>query len=258
METASADPTRVVGKFIAVVLGNAGVGKTSLIHRYINGDSLLKPMPTVASSSSTSKEEDVNGKLYKLEIRDTAGQEVYRSLAPNYIRGSDCVIYVCDATDINSVRDLDKWEEQVNNSGTIPGIKFIVVNKIDKVRGATNKDAPTPTEPAAPTESELPADQADGNVEQAENQEQSAENVETPALSNGNNTSEEVFNAAAEWGTSHGAAEFQTSAMTGHGVKELFTTIFEQLSTLEKTNMMTGINLKNDAKSTQNAKKCCA
>lgn len=255
MESSSTDPTRVVGKFVAVVLGNAGVGKTSLIHRYINGDSLQKPMPTVASSSSTSKVEEVNGKLYKLEIRDTAGQEVYRSLAPNYIRGSDCVIYVCDATDINSVRDLDKWEEQVNNSGTIPGIKFIVVNKIDKVRGATNNEAPPP---AAPTELEPPADQTDGNSEPAENQEQRAENIETPASTNESNTSEEVFNAATEWGTSHGAAEFQTSAMTGHGVGELFATIFEQLSTLEKTNMMTGLNLKNDAKSTQNEKKCCA
>ena len=55
------------------------------------------------------------GKTIKLQIWDSAGQEKFRSLIPNYIRGSSLVFIVYDITNRKSFENLQTWIDFVNN-----------------------------------------------------------------------------------------------------------------------------------------------
>lgn len=75
-----------------VVIGDVGVGKTSLLERVCNDR--YDPeytLSTLGAAFSYLKYED-----HRLDIWDTAGQERYRSLVPMYIRGADIVWIVID------------------------------------------------------------------------------------------------------------------------------------------------------------------
>ncbi len=69
------------------------------------------------------------GKTIKLQIWDSAGQEKFRSLIPNYIRGSSLVFIVYDITNRKSFENLQSWIDFVNN---IENSNIVILaNKID-------------------------------------------------------------------------------------------------------------------------------
>ena len=72
--------------FKVVVLGDAGVGKTSLTMRFVEGE-FKQQQPTVGAFYST-KKVVVGGVPIKLVIWDTAGQERFKSMAPIYYRNA--------------------------------------------------------------------------------------------------------------------------------------------------------------------------
>ncbi len=98
-------------KFLKVmILGNSGVGKTSLLEQYVNRAFSGAYKVTIGADFLT-KDLDVEGSKIKLQIWDTAGQEKYRSLSVAYYRGADACLLVYDITDKTSFKDLDKWLE---------------------------------------------------------------------------------------------------------------------------------------------------
>ena len=116
-------------KFKVIFLGDAGVGKTSIINRRIHGSFDFKVEPTVGASHLLS-EVLVEQKNVELCLWDTAGQEQYQSLVPIYIRGANVVVIVGSIVDHQSILNLSKWKEFVMNSETQPCI-IALVNKID-------------------------------------------------------------------------------------------------------------------------------
>jgi Ras-related protein Rab-6A len=69
------------------------------------------------------------GKTIKLQIWDSAGQEKFRSLIPNYIRGSSLVFIVYDITNKKSFDNLQTWIDFVNN---IENSNIVILgNKVD-------------------------------------------------------------------------------------------------------------------------------
>lgn len=117
--------------FKLIVMGDAGVGKTSLVNMqcYSKFDDKL-PM-TVGVAGVTCKIE-LSGKTIELNIWDTAGQEQYSALIPMFSRGADVCILVADATNMQSVKNLPRWESLLSESGSIPPI-VVAVNKSDLV-----------------------------------------------------------------------------------------------------------------------------
>lgn len=88
------------------VLGDADVGKTTLIHRLVHGSLPEEAVPTSGVGYST-----YNCASVPCEIWDTAGQERFGALVPVYIRGTDlCLIAVC-LTDAYEVRAaaIERW-----------------------------------------------------------------------------------------------------------------------------------------------------
>lgn len=71
-----------------VVVGSQGVGKTSLLHRYVENKFEGKPS-TVGASFLTKKVVDIDtSTVVRLQIWDTAGQERFRAMSKLYYRGT--------------------------------------------------------------------------------------------------------------------------------------------------------------------------
>ena len=116
-----------------VLVGDAGVGKTSIIERYIN-DKYEENQKTTLVSSYTFKKIDIKkyNKSVSLDIWDTAGQEVYRSLSKNFYLNASIGILVYDISrkaSFESIRDY--WYEQLKTFGEEKMIFDVVGNKTD-------------------------------------------------------------------------------------------------------------------------------
>ena len=78
----------------------------------------------------------VNGKLIRVKIWDTAGQEQYKSLTKNFYRNSDGVIIVYDISERSTFEKVQEWiqsiEDFISNERNIQ--KILVGNKIDLPR----------------------------------------------------------------------------------------------------------------------------
>ena len=106
-----------------ILLGDSGVGKTSIINRYINNR--FNP-DMVSSLGSTSNDKIIikDDTKYKLIIWDTSGQEVYHSLTNLFIKGSNIVILVYSIDSLSSFKGLDYWYKSVEEK--IDGDNYIL------------------------------------------------------------------------------------------------------------------------------------
>ena len=93
-----------------VLIGESGVGKTSIISRYTSNIFKSQLMSTLGGNFVTKTEimEDEN-KTIKFEIWDTAGQEKYRSLAKVFYKDASVCILVYDITRKSSFEQLKEY-----------------------------------------------------------------------------------------------------------------------------------------------------
>jgi len=113
-------------KIKVVLLGDSGVGKTSIAKRLTNNSYSNITESTIGASYFSC---NLNNK-YNLDIWDTAGQERYKSLAPMYYRGADIAYIVYDITNIESYNTLRMWASEVKQNSECQEI-VIIGNKID-------------------------------------------------------------------------------------------------------------------------------
>ena len=88
-----------------ILVGNSGVGKTSLIN-IVTGREFNEHEKTAQGSSFSEKNITINEKDYLLNIWDTIGQERYRQLTKIFYNNSKIVIFVYDITIKESFDDL--------------------------------------------------------------------------------------------------------------------------------------------------------
>ena len=112
-----------------VILGESGVGKTSIISRFIN-DTFDEELVTTTGASYVSKSMKFSDKnqVLNFEIWDTAGQEKYRSLTQIFYKDASIAILVYDITNKDSFDELQNyWYEQIKESAPKNIGKFIVL-----------------------------------------------------------------------------------------------------------------------------------
>ena len=97
-----------------ILVGMSGTGKTNIIKALVDKP-FVDENDSTLTSSFVSKSIKINKKTYNLEIWDTAGQEVYKSLTKLFIVGSKVVIFVYDITDKSSFNELDYWVKTVKD-----------------------------------------------------------------------------------------------------------------------------------------------
>ena len=114
------------------IVGSSTVGKTSIIKRYI--ENKFEELSTKATIVAEFKAKKINIDPFteaELQIWDTAGQEMYRSMTKNYLHDSNGILIVFDLTNEKSFEDLDSWIEDINNTVDEKVPKIIIGNKSD-------------------------------------------------------------------------------------------------------------------------------
>jgi len=129
MASGTAEPEHVF-KFLLV--GDSGVGKSSLLLRFATGNFEEDQQATIGVDFK-SRVVDVGGKRVKLTVWDTAGQERFRTLTSSYYRGAHGIVYVFDVTRRETFESLGEiWMHEVSMYSTIEdSIKMVVANKTD-------------------------------------------------------------------------------------------------------------------------------
>ncbi len=91
-----------------IILGDSGVGKTALLHKYVNGQFIEEHKATIGADFMT-RQINIDNKVIDLQIWDTAGQERFQSLGRAFYRGADACVLVYDITSQPSLEQIDTW-----------------------------------------------------------------------------------------------------------------------------------------------------
>ena len=115
-----------------VLLGEAGVGKTSIISRYIKQKFDPEYITSLTSQYLRKSIKFPDNVEIILDIYDTSGQERYRSIAHIYYKNARAVILVYDITSTHSFEQMKEyWYKQIKEIDTENLIIAIVANKND-------------------------------------------------------------------------------------------------------------------------------
>ena len=113
-----------------IILGDTGVGKTSIINRYIE-NKFTDNIPSTIGSNYIGKNLKRGDKQYVLNIWDTTGQEKYRSVTKLFVQEAKIVVLVYSINSKESFNVLDIWYKQVLDICGENIIIAIVGNKTD-------------------------------------------------------------------------------------------------------------------------------
>ncbi|MHA1148024.1 MAG: Rab family GTPase [Promethearchaeota archaeon] len=117
-------------KFKAILLGTAAVGKTSLLHQYINGKFADNYAATIGVDFLT-KEVKFRTAEVKITIWDLAGQAQFKFLRKNFYTGSHGALLIFDLTREETFREINSWYLEMREFSNRE-IPFIVIgNKLD-------------------------------------------------------------------------------------------------------------------------------
>ena len=125
-----------------VLVGESGVGKTSIIAQYTTGK-FDPDCVTSLSAQFVSKTVEFSNvqKAIKFDIWDTAGQEKYRAIAKIFYKDAKVICLVYDITDAKSFNAIkDYWFNQIRNVSDPDAIIAIVANKNDLYDNAQVKN----------------------------------------------------------------------------------------------------------------------
>ncbi|KAJ4459975.1 putative Ras-related protein Rab-5A [Paratrimastix pyriformis] len=114
-----------------VLLGDASVGKTSIILRYSKNIFVPFQESTIGAAFSQLNTPLSKGGTFRLDVWDTAGQERYASLAPMYYRDAQGAIIVYDVTSRDSFERAREWVRDVK-ANALPDLQiWLCANKTD-------------------------------------------------------------------------------------------------------------------------------
>ena len=121
--------------FKIITMGNSGVGKSSIIKRFISGKFETKTISTIGFGSFNKEITLKNGTKIKLNIIDTAGQENYKALSASYIKNADGVLFVFAFDDQKSFEDISEWINNFKENSSLDFSEklpaYLVGNKCD-------------------------------------------------------------------------------------------------------------------------------
>ena len=117
-----------------VLLGDGGVGKSSLMNRFVSDKFDAQSFHTIGVEF-LNKDVHLDGEAFTLQIWDTAGQERFKSLRTPFYRGADCCLLTFAVDDVQSFKNLTMWKKEflyyadIQDGNSFP---FVVLgNKVD-------------------------------------------------------------------------------------------------------------------------------
>ena len=117
--------------FKILTIGENGVGKTSILRRFVENKFLKNHLATIGIDFKT-KTVNIKNKEIKLKIWDTAGEERFRNITQQYYKGADGIVLVYDVTDEASYDKIKDWMDQIISNTTRDNIGLVLLgNKCD-------------------------------------------------------------------------------------------------------------------------------
>ena len=128
--------------FKIILIGNSGVGKSSILQRYMKRAFDANYKITIGVDFLM-KSLVINNQIVKLQVWDTAGQEKYKSMVSSYYRGAHVALIVFDLTSHASFEALPNWIENFYKNGPEQKNTILIGNKNDLVdeRQVTQEEA---------------------------------------------------------------------------------------------------------------------
>ncbi|KLO17842.1 ras-domain-containing protein [Schizopora paradoxa] len=146
-----------------VIIGDSGVGKTSIRGQYISGRFTNAYKATIGTDfiSKTLPHYNKPGESVTLQIWDTAGQERFSSLAVAFFRGADAVIMVYDVNKPETLQGLRRWWNEFKDRAPVMDEEaedyccVVVGNKIDLSTSVGDEPSSSEALPVSRSEAEF-------------------------------------------------------------------------------------------------------
>jgi small GTP-binding protein len=101
--------------FKVVIAGDGGVGKTTLLERYVSGTFNQNTKMTIGANFHA-KELTVDGEKATIQVWDFAGQERFRTMLPSFCLGARGALVCYDLTDYQTFENAQSWLEMIRNA----------------------------------------------------------------------------------------------------------------------------------------------
>ena len=114
-----------------LLLGDSSVGKTCFLMRYADNTFQEIHMTTIGLDYKLKNVQLDDGKIVKIQIWDTAGQDRFRSITKNYYKGAHGIILIYDVTSRKTFENVQNWITQIKEEVSDKVNIILVGNKID-------------------------------------------------------------------------------------------------------------------------------
>lgn len=115
-----------------VILGDSGVGKSSITYRYMQNKFLDTQVPTIGAQYQQLKVPLKTGATLKINLWDTAGEEKFRAMLPMYYKNATAAILVYDLGSQQSFQNVDYWVRALDENVRKDDCLLVLVgNKCD-------------------------------------------------------------------------------------------------------------------------------
>ena len=125
-------------KFKMVILGDASVGKTSLVHHFCEGffrESYLSTIGVAFLTKTIDLEYDGRSVNIVLQLWDIGGQSIFQSIRKNYLKGAQSAFILWDVTNRSSLLHIDGWIAELRGALNVKDLTkvpiLVIGNKID-------------------------------------------------------------------------------------------------------------------------------
>jgi len=116
--------------FKLVLVGDAGIGKSSLVHRFTENTHSQGHVPTIGVDFKI-RTVAVDGRSVKLHLWDTTGNERFRSITTAYYRAAHGIAICFDTTDAKTFERIGGWFEAVEQFASSGVRPFLIGTKSD-------------------------------------------------------------------------------------------------------------------------------
>lgn len=113
-----------------LTLGDATVGKTSLVRRFCDNEFQTNTSATIGIDFKR-KDLEWSGAKIRVQIWDTAGQHRFRTITPNYLKAAGGVVICFSVTDRDSFDGVSLWLQQISEHAGNDVKRVLIGNKMD-------------------------------------------------------------------------------------------------------------------------------